>query len=244
MKKTGYSIVPHSNFLILSHQQHPAGNGLTLHEAGVIMNEAHDIAECFASEFCKNFFNDYTPTGPSNYFDQLTNTSPSIDCINVDVDTVCLILTNQRSSAAGPDGIPGIFYKRLAHELSYPMTIIFQQSLHQRCIPDMWRKAIVISLYKGKGGRTCASSYRPISLTDIASKCLERLIADQIRKFLNLHSLIHNGQHGFRDKRSTVSNLLICDSLIANSFNNEEPYDVMLLDFARACDKVLHSVFC
>ena len=40
--------------------------------------------------------------------------------------------------------------------------------------------------------------------------------------------------------RSTVSNLLQCDALIANYLNNSVPCDVFLLNFSRAFDKVKH----
>ena len=63
----------------------------------------------------------------------------------------------------------------------------------------MWRFAIIQALYKGKGDRSCAGSYGQISLTDIANKYLKRIVADQIREFLNKNHLLGNEQHGFRE---------------------------------------------
>ena len=54
--------------------------------------------------------------------------------------------------------------------------------------------------------------------------------------------LLGNEQHGFREKRSTVSNLLTCDAIIADSLNRGEPCDGILPDFARAFDKVSHNI--
>ena len=42
--------------------------------------------------------------------------------------------------------------------------------------------------------------------------------------------------------RSTVSNLAACDTKIAEILNEQNACDVFLLDFARALDKVPHSV--
>ena len=54
--------------------------------------------------------------------------------------------------------------------------------------------------------------------------------------------MLGNEQHGFWEKRSTVSNLLTCDANIADSLNKGESYDVILLDFARTFDKVSHNI--
>ena len=109
-------------------------------------------------------------------------------------------------------------------------------------IPDAWRLAKVIPLYKGKGDKSDASCHRPISLTAIACKVLKRIIVDQIRNFLTVNSLICQEQQGFVPKRSTTTNLLQCDEAISRYLNAAEPCDVILLDFARAFDKVSHRV--
>ena len=106
-------------------------------------------------------------------------------------DSVYRALCTQKCSAAGPDGLPGIFYKQLAGAVTLPMTIVFQQSINQRAIPDAWRLAHVTLLYKGKGDKTLPTSlYRPISLTDVACNLLERFIVNQLRKFWAHHALL------------------------------------------------------
>ena len=148
----------------------------------------------------------------------------------------------QRNSTAGLDGIPGIFYKKLACLPAIPLFIIFQQSVQHRKIPDMWRQANVMPLYKGKRPKSCASSYRPIGLTDVAYKLLERLKSDQIRYFWVTNKLFCNEQHSFLLRRSSVTNLVTADSIIADYLNNRHHVDVILLDFARAFDKVRHDI--
>ena len=49
-------------------------------------------------------------------------------------------------------------------------------------------------------------------------------------------------QHVFLPQRSTVSNLMTCDSLISNLLNEDNACDVILLDFARAFDQVPHNI--
>jgi ribonuclease P/MRP protein subunit RPP40 len=67
-------------------------------------------------------------------------------------------------------------------------------------------------------------------------------VADKIRIFLTGNKLICPQQHGFMSSRSTTTNLLSCDAVIARHLNNGSSCDVILLDFARAFDKVPHDI--
>ena len=100
------------------------------------------------------------------------------------------MLANHRESAAGPDGISGIFYKCLAYWLASSLTTVYQQSIQQARIPDDWRQAKVIPLFKGKGDKSNPSNYRPISLTVIACKILESIIVTQMRDNLENNKLM------------------------------------------------------
>ncbi|XP_030834108.1 uncharacterized protein LOC115921130 [Strongylocentrotus purpuratus] len=82
--------------------------------------------------------------------------------------------------ATWPDEISARMLKETAEQISPAITLLFQASLHQGCVPSMWKKALVVPIYK-KG---CKS---PPGLED-------------------------KGQ-----------------------------YDVILLDFAKAVDKVSHK---
>ena len=106
----------------------------------------------------------------------------------------------------------------------------------------MWRQANVMPLYKGKGPKSCAGSYHPVCLMDVACKLLECLISDQIRYFWVANKLLCNEQHGFLPGRSMVTKQVTADSIIADYLNNRHPVDVILLDFARAFYKVRHDI--
>ena len=229
----------HSFYTYVSRQLHPASYGISLINDGNSLDSPLDIAQCFSAEFSKNF--------SISACDEIAGipiicNGPKLDLINVDIGTVRKLLMQQCSSAAGPDGIPGFFYRKLAGVLAQPLATVFQQSLYQRAIPDMWRNALVIPLFKGKGSKASASSYRPVSLSDIACKVLERVIVNQIRNFWLANNMLCREQHGFLPRCSTVSNLITCDSLISNLLNEDNTCDVILLDFARAFDKVPHNI--
>jgi hypothetical protein len=114
--------------------------------------------------------------------------------------------------------------------------------MHQGRIPTAWKRANITPLYKGKGVKSLPSSYRPISLTCVACKILERIVVSQIQSYLLDNNLISEEQHGFLPGKSTVSNLLACESTIIDRLNRKQSCDVILLDFARAFDKVQHHL--
>ena len=103
---------------------------------------------------------------------------------------VRLALAQLADSAVGLDDIPATFYKKLAHYLAEPLACVYQQSLHQARVPDVWKQAKVIAIYKSKDDKNDASSYRPISLTAVACKVLERMIGDQLQTLLTDNSLL------------------------------------------------------
>ena len=228
-------------FTHVSHQLHQPQYICSLNTASDLVSDPSSICSVFSEEFSKNFASPkLQSTHPEPHLEPTT--SPSIACVNVDIVSVRLVLYQLRCSAAGPDGLPGIFFKTLAYWLAEPLCTVFQQSVHQGKIPDAWRQAKIIPLYKGKGSKTSPSSYRPISLTSIASKLLERIVASQLQDYLSANKLLCQQQHGFVHRRSTATNLLLCDSVIARHMNNKRPCDLFTLDFSRAFDKVSHSV--
>ena len=121
---------------------------------------------------------------------------------------VRLAFAQLAGSAAVPDGIPATFYKKLAHYLAEPLACVYQQSVHQVRVPDVWKQAKVIVIYKGKGDKNDASSYRPICLNVAAFKVIERIIGDKLQTFLMNNSLLCKKKHGFLPNRPTSTNLM------------------------------------
>ena len=67
--------------------------------------------------------------------------------------------------AAGADELVPIFLNLIKNwELACPLTILFQSIMVCESVPDDWKEANVVPVYKG-GSRNVATNYRPISLT-------------------------------------------------------------------------------
>jgi len=85
--------------------------------------------------------------------------------------------------------------------------MIFTQMLSIGIVPDEWTKAIIVPVYK-KGESGDEANYRPISLTRVACKLMERVIAKRIYVHLaNSNLLLSHAQHSFIGGHSTCTNL-------------------------------------
>ena len=103
--------------------------------------------------------------------------------------------------ATGPDQLPARLLKEAATELTPVFTLFFQASVDQGIIPDDWKTANVVPIFK-KGDRSKAENYRPVSLTSIACKALEHIVTSTIMKHLDTYNILTDAQHGFRKRRS------------------------------------------
>ena len=133
---------------------------------------------------------------------------PYMDCIEVNVEGVTQLLSNlDAQKAGGPDNIPTRFLKEFSSELAPCLTMLFQGSLEQGIIPDDWRKAFVVPVFK-RGDRCLPPNYRPISLASAVCKTLEHIISSNIYSHLNKHNVLADQQHGFRSRRSCETQLI------------------------------------
>jgi hypothetical protein len=82
--------------------------------------------------------------------------------------------------------------------------------------------------------------YRPISLTCICCKLMEHIISSNIMSHLENNKILYNLQHGFRKARSCETQLIDFIQELAKSNNCSKQTDLIIMDFAKAFDKVPH----
>ncbi len=94
---------------------------------------------------------------------------------------------------------------------------------------------------KKKGNRNTPGNYRPIRLTSVVGKMFESIIRNHIVRHFENHSLIRDSQHGFRNKRSCLSNLLTFYDDLSHAHDITRSLDIVYLDFQKGFDKVPHN---
>ena len=141
-------------------------------------------------------FSDPIPEISLNLEDSETNTT--MGDLKINKNGLLKLLTNINGhKATGPDDIPGHLLKLLAYDILDVYTVLFQASLTQGVIPNDWKKAKIMPLFK-KGDKSKPENYRPVSLTSITCKLLEHIIHSNIMDHLEEHKILNPIQHGFR----------------------------------------------
>nr|VZI46391.1 unnamed protein product [Spirometra erinaceieuropaei] len=144
------------------------------------------------------------------------------------------------SKSPGPDEIPSKLLKELASELSVPLSMLFQTSFDTGTLPVYWKLAHITPLHKG-GNRAATTNYRPISLTCILCKVMERIIKSELMQFLEVHGLLSKCQHGFRAGRSCTTNLLQSLQRWTRALDDRHAVHIAFIDFQKAFDTVPHQ---
>ena len=93
-------------------------------------------------------------------------------------------------------------------------------------------------IYKERGSRQVASSYRPISLLSVLSKCLEKMIYKSLYKHLNHY--LPKRQSSFRQHDSTAFQLARLHHHIASSIDKGNLVLACFYDLFKAFDRVWH----
>ena len=134
--------------------------------------------------------------------------------------------------------------KECSSEIAPILALIYNETLAQGTVPDDWRQASVAPIFK-KGEKYDAANYTPVLLTCICCKTLEHIIVSNINKHIAFESILADYQHGFRSQRSCETQLVqFFHDLVSNldrALNrNHRQTDVIIMDFAKAFDKVPH----
>ena len=178
--------------------------------------------------------NHILPEFRSNCTDRLD----SFSCNSNDI--VKIVKKLKSSSSSGPDGLNAYFIKRTIAVLASPLCKMYNVSLSNGVLPDEWKVAHIVPIFK-KGDPHKASQYRPISLTSVVCKILERIVRVKLLDYILVNNIIPNEQHGFVPKKSTVSNLIECINDWTFNYDNGTATDVIYLDYSKCFDKVCHS---
>ena len=143
------------------------------------------------------------------------------------------------NKAPGPDGIHGKILKNCATSIAYPLYLIFNKSFQTGYIPNDWKLANVVPVFK-KGEKTLVENYRPISLISLIMKVFEKCI--RIELMISCKHLIKNNQHGFMPEKSCTTQLIPFMDELGLTIQEQGRTDVIYFDFAKAFDSVNHDI--
>lgn len=154
---------------------------------GKITSDPNIISNLFNNYFSSVFIKD---DGCRHDF-IVPNINNSFSDIHITRDDIMEVISALKSKhSSGLDGLSSFLVKKLCVGLINTLFIIFGYLLQTGTIPDEWRFAYVWPLFKS-GSPLSVCNYRPISLTSVICKILERIIKKYILDFFINNDLIY-----------------------------------------------------
>ncbi len=187
-----------------------------VHLDNIYKNTPVDQSRLFNTFFYQQF------SEPSHY-DINIEYSPTNDDFGIEYSPtrICGILSKLNANKAiGPDKIHGRILKNCAAPISFTLSIFFNKSYNSGHIPSEWKAALIVPVHK-KGSKSDIKNYRPISLTSLVVKVMERIVRDEL--MLKCSRFLDPRQHGFLPGKSCSTQLVeYCDSLSLSLNSKQE----------------------
>ena len=170
-----------------------------------------------------------------------TESDPRTDNTTISVMTVQQFCKKARRSAAvGVDQFSPHFLAEGSASVSFCIvfTIIVNYSWDYAVLPSDWRVANVCALFKGgSADPSSPDSFRPISLTSVVCKIMERIVLSIVTPLWSPSRF----QAGFRSGHSTYDQHVQLRRWLEKTSQSRSYRHVAFLDFKKAFDKVDHQ---
>lgn len=132
--------------------------------------------------------------------------------------------------------------KKIFSAIAVPFSHIINLSLSSGLVPTQMKKAKVIPIYKRKGDKTSPTNYRPISLLPILSKILEKVVANQLTRYLDSNELLYKHQYGFQSGKGTIHPVVHLINEIGKAKNEDKVAVGVFCDISKGFDTISHSI--
>ena len=205
-----------------------------------------------------NKFNDYF-TSIANEIANEINPSPLNPCdfipetdsifrlreINIHV-LIKLVKKMDNKKSSDMFGLSNCLLKQIINSIAVPLVHIINQSIKTGQIPSQLKIAKVLPIFKysnnSKMDKCNPGNYRPISLLPIFSKLLEKIVSEQLTRYLEFNQIIYEHQYGFQAKKSTLHPMIHLLNYLGQAKNEKLITIGVFCDLAKCFDTISHSI--
>ena len=117
----------------------------------------------------------------------------------------------KNNKSPGIDGVPGEILKNGGTALHHELHPLIRAVWEAEEIPQQWKDARIVSIYKRKGDRAICGNSRGISLLSVAGKILAKVLLTRLNMYI-VDRVCPESQCGFRRERGTVDLVFVGDN--------------------------------
>ena len=134
------------------------------------------------------------------------------------------------------------YFLKICFEILTPqLLVILNKSLFNGYFPIGWRRATIVPIPKVNIPEEIGD-LRPIALTPLPGKILERFVHTQLLRHLNRYNILTDFQNGFRKNHSTIDTIFKYTTDLQLNKNNNLHTIALYIDFKKAFDTVNHEL--
>ena len=205
---------------------------------GTLLTDNAHILKCWADHFQSvlnqpsSFDDCVLDELPSWTVDEDLDVAPTLDEVRKAVDQM------SSGRAPGIDGIPAEVLMNGASCLLERLTELFSTIWNEEAVPQDFKDAVIVHLYKHKGDRACCDNHRGISLLSIAGKVLARVLLNRLSHHVYCNDIIPENQSGFRAGRGTMDMIFTARQLQEKCREEHQDMYAIFVDVTKAFDTV------
>lgn len=163
------------------------------------------------------------------------------DFVPVTDAEIVRVVNSFTSNAVGIDGMSLRLIKLCLNPLLEFFKEFFNRSLTEKIYPRIFKKSIIIPVNKIKVPQS-TNDYRPISIQCCLAKVLDKIVYNQIEKYVNLRNLRDPFQSAYRPNHSTQTALVKLISDAKKSLDCRQLTLVVLFDYSKCFDKISRRI--
>ena len=153
------------------------------------------------------------------------------------LEVLSAVRTLKNNNSPGSDNIPAELLKQGGYLCTRTLHQYITKVWADENIPQQWRDASIVTIFKNKGDKAICGNHRGISLLAVAGKVLAKVM---LRRLINniTESMLPESQCGFRKNRSTVDMVFTTRQLQEKCREQHKDLFMVFVDLSKAFDTV------